>query len=81
MATGRLNMVAMVVRDLARSLASYRRWRIAIPAGPEGRQHVELAAGDGHTFFCDAAFVSTNDPTIRGGKNQRAITSWCSNFS
>ncbi len=62
MATVRLSMVGLIVRDMARSLAFYWRLGLAIPTGAEGRPHVELALGEGLTLFWDAAFVAANDP-------------------
>ena len=57
-----LSMVGLVVEDMGRSLAFYRRLGLAIPAGADDRPHVEVKMESGITFFWDTTFVRTYDP-------------------
>jgi catechol 2,3-dioxygenase-like lactoylglutathione lyase family enzyme len=49
-----LYMLGLVVRDMARSLAFYRRLGLAIPPGSDEEPHVQVKMGSGLTFFLDA---------------------------
>jgi catechol 2,3-dioxygenase-like lactoylglutathione lyase family enzyme len=49
-----LYMVGLIVADMAKSLEFYRRLGLEIPAGSEGRSHVQIKMGNGLTFFLDA---------------------------
>lgn len=57
-----LKMVGLVVADMARSLAFYRRLGLDLPAGADAQPHVELTLPGGLVFFWNAAFVTTDDP-------------------
>ena len=57
-----LRMVGLVVADMARSLAFYRRLGLDLPAGADAQPHVELTLPGGLRFFRDPAFVTTDDP-------------------
>ena len=49
-----LYMLGLVVRDMARSLAFYRRLGVAVPADSDEETHVQVKMGSGLTFFLDA---------------------------
>jgi len=57
-----LSMVGLVVEDMARALAFYRRLGLDIPAEADDRPHVEVRMGNGVTFFWDTAFAKAYDP-------------------
>lgn len=57
-----LKMVGLVVADMARSLAFYRRLGLDLPAGADAQPHVELTLPGDLVFFWNAAFVTTDDP-------------------
>ena len=42
-----LGVIGVVVQDMARSLAFYRRLGLDVPAGAEGEQHVEVGLSGG----------------------------------
>lgn len=58
----RLSMVGIIVEDMARSLAFYRRLGLDIPEDADDRSHVELPLAGGMTLFWNAFFVGTDDP-------------------
>src|SRR6266542_2407591 len=49
-----LYMLGLIVQDMGKSLEFYRRLGLAIPAGSEGKTHVEIKMGSGLTFFLDS---------------------------
>jgi predicted lactoylglutathione lyase len=49
-----LYMLGLVVQDMTRSLAFYRRLGLAIPEESEAQTHVQVQMGLGLTFFLDA---------------------------
>lgn len=49
-----LYMLGLVVADMSRSLDFYRRLGLAIPEDSDGQTHVEVAMGNGLTFFLDS---------------------------
>lgn len=51
--TLKLAMVGLIVRDMPRALAFYRRLGLEIPAAADGQTHVQVPMGDGFTFFLD----------------------------
>jgi len=57
-----LSMVGLVVGDMARSLAFYRRLGLDIPADADDRPHVEVRMANGVTLFWDTAFAKAYDP-------------------
>jgi catechol 2,3-dioxygenase-like lactoylglutathione lyase family enzyme len=57
-----LSMVGLVVEDMGRSLAFYRRLGVEVPAGEDDRPHVEVKMENGITFFWDTTFARTYDP-------------------
>ncbi len=64
-----LYMLGLVVQDMGKSLAFYRRLGLAIPEGSEEQTHVEVKMGSGLTFFLDSRpsrwdprFVRRDDP-------------------
>lgn len=57
-----LSMVGLVVEDMARALAFYRRLGLDIPADVDDRPHVEMRMEGGVTLFWDTAFARTYDP-------------------
>ncbi|MBP2327518.1 putative glyoxalase superfamily protein PhnB [Kibdelosporangium banguiense] len=58
--TVRLNVVGIVVQDMGRSLAFYRRLGLDVPAGADGEPHVEavLAGGMKLTWDTEATIRS-----------------------
>ncbi len=57
-----LSMVGLIVEDMGRALAFYRRLGLDIPPEADGRPHVEVKMAGGVTLFWDTAFVATYDP-------------------
>ena len=49
-----LYMVGLIVEDMEKSLAFYRRLGLDIPEGSEQKTHVESKMGHGLTFFLDS---------------------------
>jgi predicted lactoylglutathione lyase len=49
-----LYMLGLVVQDMPRSLAFYRRLGLAIPPDSDEQTHVQVQMGSGLTFFLDA---------------------------
>lgn len=50
-----LYMVGLVAQNMAKSLEFYQRLGLSIPAGSEGREHVEVKMSGELTFFLNAA--------------------------
>jgi predicted lactoylglutathione lyase len=61
MAKPRFTMVVLLVEDLARSLAFYRRLGIEFPEGSDERSDVGVDIGDGRTIIWTTTFGG-NDP-------------------
>lgn len=64
-----LYMLGLIVQDMDKSLAFYRRLGLAIPEGSEAKTHVEVKMGSGLTLFLDSQprrwdpqFVRNDDP-------------------
>ncbi len=57
-----LSMIGVVVADMARALAFYRRLGLDIPADADDRPHVEMRMEGGVTLFWDTVFAKTYDP-------------------
>jgi uncharacterized glyoxalase superfamily protein PhnB len=58
-----LRLVGLVVEDMGRSLAFYRRLGVRVPDGVEGEPHVEARLPGGMTLFWDTAeLVASFDP-------------------
>jgi catechol 2,3-dioxygenase-like lactoylglutathione lyase family enzyme len=53
----RFTMVVLVVEDLARSVAFYRRLGVAFPDDVEGRRDVVVDLGGGHNLVISTTFV------------------------
>lgn len=74
MVEARLDMVGLVVEDIARSLAFYRRLGMAIPEAADGEPHVEVTLAGGLRMAWDtAATVASFDegwslPPAGGGR-------------
>jgi catechol 2,3-dioxygenase-like lactoylglutathione lyase family enzyme len=59
-----LGVIGVVVQDMARSLALYRRLGLAIPDGADGEQHVEVGLPGGLKLACDTVESSRGvDPS------------------
>ena len=56
-------MVGLLVEDMARSLAFYRRLGLDIPPEDDARLFVTLRMESGVTLFWDTVFANTYDPT------------------
>ncbi len=64
--TPRLDLVAVVVSDMARSVAFYRRLGLDFPAGAESQGHVEATLPNGFRFALDTEeVVRSFDPQWR----------------
>jgi predicted lactoylglutathione lyase len=61
MAKPRFTMVVLLVEDLARSLAFYRRLGIEFPEGADERTDIGVDIGDGRTIIWTTTFGG-NDP-------------------
>ncbi|HLO35964.1 MAG TPA: hypothetical protein VK194_07770, partial [Candidatus Deferrimicrobium sp.] len=57
----RFTMVVLLVEDLQRSLAFYRRLRVEFPPDADRRTDVQVPLGDGHQLVLTTTFVR-NDP-------------------
>jgi predicted lactoylglutathione lyase len=57
MVTPRFTMVVLLVEDLPRSLAFYRRLGMDIPPEADARRDVQLDIGDGRHFVWTTTFV------------------------
>jgi catechol 2,3-dioxygenase-like lactoylglutathione lyase family enzyme len=57
----RFTMVVLLVDDLARSIAFYRRLGVEFPEGAEGRRDIGVDIGDGRTIIWTTTFAG-NDP-------------------
>jgi catechol 2,3-dioxygenase-like lactoylglutathione lyase family enzyme len=60
-----LAMVGLVVADMPRSLAFYRRLGLDIPAGEDAKRFVMYRMASGVTIFFDTVFFPENDPDRR----------------
>lgn len=49
-----LYMLGLIVQDMSKALAFYRRLGLAIPEGSEEQTHVSIPMGSGLTFFLDS---------------------------
>jgi uncharacterized glyoxalase superfamily protein PhnB len=62
--TPKLDLIGMVVADMATSLAFYRRLGLDIPAEADGEPHVEvLLAGGLRLAWDDEAVITSFDPS------------------
>jgi catechol 2,3-dioxygenase-like lactoylglutathione lyase family enzyme len=61
MSRPRFTMVVLLVEDLARSIAFYRRLGIEFPPDAESRRDVQVPLGDEHQLVISTTFVR-NDP-------------------
>ena len=61
MSTPRFTMVVLLVEDLARSVAFYRRLGVDFPPDAETRRDVQVPLGDEHQLVISTTFVR-NDP-------------------
>ena len=57
MATPRFTMVVLLVEDLARSLAFYRRLGMVFPEDADSRRDLQVEIGDGRHFVWTTTFV------------------------
>jgi predicted lactoylglutathione lyase len=60
----RFKMVVLLIEDLPRSLAFYRRLGVEFPPDAERRTDVQVSLGDGHQLVLSTTFVG-NDPDRR----------------
>ncbi len=60
--TIQLSMVGLMVRDMAASLAFYRRLGLEIPPEEDGKKFVMHRMESGVTLFWDTVFADTYDP-------------------
>jgi catechol 2,3-dioxygenase-like lactoylglutathione lyase family enzyme len=70
MAKPRFTMVVLLVEDLPRSVAFYRRLGVEFPAGVEERTDVQVPLGDEHQLVITTTFVRAipgYEPPPRGG--------------
>jgi catechol 2,3-dioxygenase-like lactoylglutathione lyase family enzyme len=59
-----LGVIGVVVQDMARSLAFYRRLGLDVPAGADGEQHVEVALPGGLKLAFDTTeTIRSFDPS------------------
>ena len=65
MSTPRFTMVVLLIEDLARSVAFYRRLGVVFPEDVDQRRDVVVDLGGGHNLVLTSTFVK-NDPDRRG---------------
>ena len=58
----RFTMVVLLIEDLPRSVAFYRRLGVAFPPDVESRRDVQVPIGDAHQLVLTTTFAK-NDPT------------------
>ena len=78
--TTRLDLIGIVVTDMARSLAFYRRLGLDIPAGAEGEGHVEAVLPGGLRIAWDTVeTIQSFDPawTPPGGGQRMGLAFVC----
>lgn len=78
--TPKLDMIGLVVEDMAASLAFYRRLGLPIPADSDGEPHVEATLPNGLRFGWDTvATIRSFDPewTKPAGGNSVGICFLC----
>ena len=74
MSTPRLDLIGIVVEDMARSLAFYRRLGLDVPADAGGEPHVELTLPGGLRLALDTLeTIQSFDP---GFENVPVRTLW-----
>ena len=61
MSSPRFTMVVLLVEDLPRSMAFYRRLGVEFPVGAEDRPSVVVPIGDAHQLVLSTTFAA-NDP-------------------
>jgi predicted lactoylglutathione lyase len=61
MTSPRFTMVVLLVEDMARSMAFYRRLGVEFPTGAEDRPSVVVPIGDAHQLVLTTTFAA-NDP-------------------
>lgn len=61
MTAPRFTMVVLLIEDLSRSLAFYRRLGVALPADAGERTDIQVPLGDNHQLVLTTTFVR-NDP-------------------
>lgn len=61
MSSPRFTMVVLLIEDMARSMAFYRRLGVAFPAGAEDRPSIVVPIGDDHQLVLTTTFAA-NDP-------------------
>jgi predicted lactoylglutathione lyase len=64
MASPRFTMVVLLIEDLPRSLAFYRRLGVEFPADADQRTDIQVPIGDDHQIVLTTQFVR-NDPDRR----------------
>ncbi len=62
METPRLGMFVLIVEDMGRSLAFYRRLGLEFPEGSEAKTGLGLDIGGGLTMIWSTDFAALNDP-------------------
>lgn len=61
MTTPRFTMVVLLIEDMSRSLAFYRRLGVTFPADADQRNDVQVPIGDNHQMVLSTTFAR-NDP-------------------
>jgi catechol 2,3-dioxygenase-like lactoylglutathione lyase family enzyme len=67
-------MVGLMVEDMPRALAFYRRLGLDIPREEDAKQFVILRMDSGVTLFWDTVFAETYDPSREKPAGGLAIT-------
>lgn len=74
MSTPQLDLIGIVVEDMARSLAFYRRLSLDLPAGADAQPHVELSLPSGMRLAWDTIKeVRSFDPDYPAPSGHSAI--------
>jgi predicted lactoylglutathione lyase len=76
MATPRFTMVVLLVEDLARSLAFYRRLGVQFPPGAEDRSDIVVPIGDEHQLVLTETFVRNDPDRHPPAGGSRIILEW-----
>ena len=73
MASPRFTMVVLLIEDLPRSLAFYRRLGVAFPADADARTDVQVPIGDEHQLVLTTTFARYLPDHERPSGGSRAI--------
>jgi hypothetical protein len=69
--TPRFTMVVLLIDDLPRSLAFYRRLGVEFPAGAAERTDIQVPIGDDHQLVLTTAYPSNSATSVAAATEPR----------